>query len=419
MKQKKVTMQMVMVPNREPVGGDAPERILVVPWGSVQSKNFGFVIDQAAADAILAAFLAHGVDLPIDLDHQTVGGPYASPDGSAPAMGWIKELEIVAGEGIFARVAWTARGKAHIEAGEYRYVSPVLLLREQDRAVRQLHSVALTNKPAIVGIRAIVQKEELIMASEDIFERSRWFLNLPATATEGEIMGEFEKFLAQLREKLGIDAEADTAAVMSAVEARAAAARSGEALRRVVIGCVGAEESATVEALSETLGRRLAGGGGEPDPARYVPMAQYVADTKALREQFEALSKDQRTLKVEGFIAQGYSEGRISRAQEPQWRAKYLDDPAGAEATLQMIPEGTFPRAGQQLTPHGEPGAGAGAERGGDRQGVIARARREFAAGREEILRICSDEAAYVMGCLAEAGLGHRLSEEEKKLLAS
>jgi phage I-like protein len=90
--------------------GTAPSRVLLIPWGRVESSKGHFTFDQQAADLVVAAFTSQQVDLPIDYEHGTLGGEYTSPDGVAPAAAWIKSLQIVPGEGLFGRIEWTDRG---------------------------------------------------------------------------------------------------------------------------------------------------------------------------------------------------------------------------------------------------------------------------------------------------------------------
>jgi phage I-like protein len=146
----------------EPTG-----RILIAPWGEVRTAAGAFVVDEEAAAATIAAFAAHGTDLPVDYEHQTLGGAYSSPTGQAPAAGWIKALSIVTPEearaggagseaGLWAEVQWTPEAAQRLRGRQYRYLSPVALVRRSDRRIVGLHSVALTNKPAIVGMRPMV-----------------------------------------------------------------------------------------------------------------------------------------------------------------------------------------------------------------------------------------------------------------------
>ena len=138
--------------------GEVPQRMVVAPWGEVQSTAGTFVVDEESGRLVVEAFGAHGTDLPIDYEHQTLGGTYASPRGTAPAAGWITALEAVPAEGIVATVNWTEEAREMLAAKEYRYLSPVAMVRKSDRKLVALHSVALTNKPAIVGMAAIVNR---------------------------------------------------------------------------------------------------------------------------------------------------------------------------------------------------------------------------------------------------------------------
>lgn len=164
----------------------APDRILVVPWGRVESKSRDFIVDELAARRIVDSFVAHGSEIPIDFEHTTVGGKFASPDGSAPAMGWIKSLDVKPSEGIFAAVEWTERGAAFVRSKEYRYVSPTLIMKPGSDAPEALHSVALTNKPAIVDMAPLVNNYRAI-AEAALAEGSRRRLRprlIAAAATE-------------------------------------------------------------------------------------------------------------------------------------------------------------------------------------------------------------------------------------------
>lgn len=137
---------------------EVPTRVRVAPWGEVTSSNGSFVMDAEAGRLVIEAFASQGNDLPIDYEHQTLGGTYASPSGRAPAAGWIKRLEAIDGEGLFAEVEWTPDGMAHLAAKEYRYLSPVAIVRRSDGRMVGLHSAALTNKPAIVEMEPIVNR---------------------------------------------------------------------------------------------------------------------------------------------------------------------------------------------------------------------------------------------------------------------
>lgn len=199
------------------VGADsaagAPTQVLVVPWGVVESSSGTFVVDKDSAMAAVEAFSSQGVDLPVDYEHQTLGGEFAAPSGQAPAAGWIRRLEAIEGVGIFADVTWTPAAMAQLAAREYRYLSPVAIVRKSDRKLVALHSVALTNKPAIVGMQPIVnrqhasnQKETDVM--DEQAEALRDALGLdPGVATDEVLVAAKERIEAQTRELARRDAE--------------------------------------------------------------------------------------------------------------------------------------------------------------------------------------------------------------------
>ncbi len=150
-----------------------PDRVLIVPWGEVRSASGTFVADEKAMRAAVSEFEAHGTDLPIDYEHQTLGGSYSSPTGQAPAAGWIRSLAVVPPSettsdepGLWAEVSWTSEAREKLAGRQYRYLSPVALVRRSDRRLVGVHSVALTNKPAIVGMRPVVSRSETIAAAE-------------------------------------------------------------------------------------------------------------------------------------------------------------------------------------------------------------------------------------------------------------
>jgi phage I-like protein len=141
-------------------GSSVPTRVLLAPWGAVESTNGSFIVDDEGARLTVEAFGQHGTDLPIDYEHQTLGGSYASPNGQAPAAGWIKSITAAPGVGLLAEIEWTEQGEKMLMAKEFRYLSPVAIIRKNDRRLVAIHSAALTNKPAIRGMEAIVNRSQ-------------------------------------------------------------------------------------------------------------------------------------------------------------------------------------------------------------------------------------------------------------------
>ncbi len=190
-------------------GDAAPNRVLVAPWGQVESTSGSFTVDEESGRLAVGAFEEHGTDLPIDYEHQTLGGTYSSPNGQAPAAGWIKALFVESGVGLLAEIEWTDQARGMLASKEYRYLSPVAIIRKSDRKLVAIHSAALTNKPAIVGMEPIVN----------------------SAAREGEDTG--VEPLAQLRGELGLSPDAEPEAVLVAASERLADLRRDATLRHV------------------------------------------------------------------------------------------------------------------------------------------------------------------------------------------
>ena len=129
--------------------GGAPEVISVLPFGHVVSQKGEFDVDEESLAAMKEQIAQRGVDLVVDYEHQTLTGE------RAPAAGWVKELFAEDGQ-IKARVEWTIPAKQYLENKEYRYLSPVITVRKSDNKATGLHSLALTNTPAIAGMTPIV-----------------------------------------------------------------------------------------------------------------------------------------------------------------------------------------------------------------------------------------------------------------------
>lgn len=127
----------------------APEFISVFPLGHVVSSKGEFDVDEESLAAMKAQIAQRGVDLVIDYEHQTLTGE------QAPAAGWVKDLVLDDGK-IKARVEWTSKAREYLENKEYRYLSPVVNVREKDKKAVGLHSMGLTNTPAIEHMEAIV-----------------------------------------------------------------------------------------------------------------------------------------------------------------------------------------------------------------------------------------------------------------------
>ncbi|GMV96714.1 MAG: hypothetical protein AMXMBFR83_10750 [Phycisphaerae bacterium] len=281
-----------------PLPAEVPGRVLIAPWGRVESASGWFMMDEEAAGAVLAAFERQGTDVPVDYEHQSLGGAYASPSGQAPAAGWIRALHVVRpGEGpagLYAEVEWTEGGRARLAAREYRYLSPVVMVRKSDRRVLALHSAALTNKPAIAGMRPIVNRE--------------------ATMEEGR--GDCEFRIADCGAEKGLESPPGIVRRGMIGQGRVAVAMSQH-------GAVGTEADA-IEILRLKLG--LPAGSDE------------TAVLAAAGERIEALSVESARRDARERVERALGTGKLTGAQQ-EWAMRLaLSDPASFEEWLASAP---------------------------------------------------------------------------------
>lgn len=254
-------------------------------------------IDATLAAALIAEVDARTNDLVLDYEHQTM---LTAENGQpAPAAGWFKSLEWRAGDGLYAiDVRWTERATAMIEAGEYRYISPVFAYDKKTGAVLRLVNAALTNNPALDGMDAVAAsflaqesppQESLTMDIDELLNQLRWMLNLPALATAEEITAELQKAIS----------------VIKAGQADAAAA-ANFSLAALLAG-----KDAEISALKSAA----------PDPALYVPMAQHAE----MQGKVAALTTKLEDGERSGLMVVALADGRIlGDDQKAYWGAQPL-----------------------------------------------------------------------------------------------
>lgn len=234
--------ERLTIPSSSVPGEPVPERVLIAPWGEVDSVNGAFVMDEDSGRAAVAHFTAHGTDLPIDYEHQSLGGSYSSPTGQAPAAGWIRSLVLVppGGDtaqepGLYAEVTWTPTACKQLQAREYRYISPVVIVRKEDRRVVALHSAALTNKPAISHMQPIVNRAQPAPERERAEASTNGAgASVVQCAIPDDTQGATPPVLEMLCHRLGLAADSDVEEVLTAAEAKLAALTEASRTRSAV-----------------------------------------------------------------------------------------------------------------------------------------------------------------------------------------
>ena len=146
----------------EPAALKPGAAVRILPAGAFQSKDgrpasvtqgriSHWRLDASNAAAVIAARRNGEQGFVIDYEHQTLNK--ATNGQPAPAAGWFQGLEWREGQGLFmVQIEWTERARAMISGSEYRYLSPVFGFDSQTGAVTYIHSVALTNDPALIGL---------------------------------------------------------------------------------------------------------------------------------------------------------------------------------------------------------------------------------------------------------------------------
>lgn len=282
----------------------SPEEVKILPMGHVISRKGDFDVDEESFRLMKETFLSRGIDIVIDYEHQTL------QDVQAPAGGWIKDLYLKDGA-IVAKVEWTPQAKKYLENKEYRYLSPVVLVRKDDGKAIVLHSVALTNTPAIDGMFPIIN-------------------SINISDYEG---GNSMDILKQLAALLGIGEDATEEQVMEALKATLADAKK---LKEEKVP--GEEEKVVAnKVICELLGLK-AGAKTEEVAAAIMALSQKpgtVSETefKELKEKLEKRDADEAVMKA-------LKAGKLTPAQK-DWATQYaLKDPEGFSSFVEKAPQG-------------------------------------------------------------------------------
>lgn len=166
--------------------------VKLLPLGLVHSTKGDFLVDNESFQSIRCKFSERQLQIPIDYEHQTL------KDMQAPAAGWIKDI-VLKSDGIYGAVDWTERAAEYLKNREYKYISPVVTLRNADKKAVGLHSAALTNTPAIDAMTPVacsdkpgegedsVNQEEAENSGKNTLEALAALLQLDPSATMEDI----------------------------------------------------------------------------------------------------------------------------------------------------------------------------------------------------------------------------------------
>ena len=100
---------------------DAPLWVELIPFGEQIKGRDGRSWINDNPQGVVDAFQANSADLPIDIEHAT---ELKAPNGEpAPAVGWIKALEVREGGSVWELVGWNNEGRWLMEDKSYKYLT--------------------------------------------------------------------------------------------------------------------------------------------------------------------------------------------------------------------------------------------------------------------------------------------------------
>ena len=225
----------------------------------------------------------------------------------APAAGWVKELKLEDGN-IVAVVEWTPRGAEYLKNKEYRYLSPVVNVRKMDNKAIGLHSLALTNTPAIENMTPIVNSDNF----------------------EG---GHENMDMQKLAAALGLGPDATEEQIMEALQAMVAENKSLKEGKQP-----GDEATVANKAVCELLGLK-AGAPAEDVTAKIMELKGGTIDGVNVLEELKALKQQNAQRDADEAVTLALKAGKITPAQKDWARSYALADPKGFDAFVEKAPQ--------------------------------------------------------------------------------
>lgn len=293
-----------------------PDVIPILPLGYVKSQKGNFTVDKESFQQMKEHMEERGIDIVVDYEHQTL------ENVQAPAGGWIKEIYLE-DKTISAKVEWTDAAKKYLANKEYRYLSPVVLVRKVDDKAIVLHSVALTNTPAIDGMFPIINSIDLDQYEDQVQEgrikmdlkELAKLLGLPEDTTEEKIMAAIKATLGEV-EQLKEEAKKGDQTVTNTGEGK----QQEVVANKLILGLLSLKEDAKVEDVAAAIV-----GLKKTD-------SEYQQEFVALKEK---IAKDD----ADKAVMMALKSGKIAAAQK-DWATEYaLKDPTGFSKFVEKAPQ--------------------------------------------------------------------------------
>jgi phage I-like protein len=136
--------------------GKPPSEFRIFKAGLNETSKGPFLCDAVGLSAVLDQFQREGVDLMIDLEHDSLDEEKrAQRSDAGDARGWCK-LAARNGELWAVNVTWTPDGAERLTSKKQRYISPVAGREKETNRLVSIFNLALCAVPATYGAAPLV-----------------------------------------------------------------------------------------------------------------------------------------------------------------------------------------------------------------------------------------------------------------------
>jgi len=156
------TLGVEVAPLERDAGEALPTEFRIFRAGANPTSKGVAVFDAAAAGSVMAAWARDGVDLMIDLNHDSLEADARAREDASDARGWFG-LEVRNGELWAVNVRWTPDGARRLSERTQRYISPAFKYEEGEDGdhVLEIFNVGLVAMPATYNAQALIAAARL------------------------------------------------------------------------------------------------------------------------------------------------------------------------------------------------------------------------------------------------------------------
>lgn len=306
----------------------ARSRIEVMPTGTFRHHQAGdMTVTRTQLDELAEDINKRGDKISVDFDHSFVKGR------GTLAAGWFVQgsASVETGsngaDALFADVDWTPAGAKAIRDKLFRFISPEWLFRWRDSAGKvhqkaRLFAAALTNRPFFDDMRAVnicEQGLEELLASVDPESQSD-------PRREARHNPKEKSMDPKLLESLGLTAEADDAAIATAIATLSERAKKADELETTVT-----------------------------ELEKKVPTDEVLAGLLASAKKGEDAAAKLEMLERDTLIADAIRERKIDPAQKEHFETLYAAAPEGLSALFASMKAGSWEPIGSEGQGSGRP----------------------------------------------------------------